>query len=497
MTALIEKQDALYIFSDSITFNKEIDVLLRAKMPNLEYNTRYQMGKIDGYQRFYDIKKYKNGWLIRCGKGFKKLLQKNLSFDKIDIQDSYFSAKEGVEFLKEVIPTLPFKPYNHQLKSFLGFVSQNEHLAKLSTGAGKSLLLYLTSLFFMKHNKKCLIVVPTIMLVNQLYSDFKDYNASDDFLDSIKLIGGDFKDKTLDKPIVISTWQSLSKTKNYESYDAVIVDEAHTATADILQNILQSNIPMKFGCTGTIPIEMIDYKTLEQIFGEPYSYITARELIDMGLLTDTTIYGLYLKHKKGFKGLSSKLKYNDEIEYLSTNKQRTNFLTKFLKNLNGVSVGLFHRTDYGVSMYKAITGIDLGDGSKIRNDFELQKKLNVFFIDGKTNPKIREKIRKYLETIPDTLLIAQTNVLSTGVNIKRLKNIVMLQSNKSFTTVIQLLGRVMRKHVDKKHVYIFDIVDIFPYKRPSYSEQHHDYRLTFYEYEKHNFDEKFIDLSGY
>jgi superfamily II DNA or RNA helicase len=497
MTALIEKKEALYIFSDSIAFNKEIDVLLRAKMPNLDYNTKYQMGKIDGYQRFYDIKKYKNGWLIKCGKGFKKLLTDNLNFDEIDISDSYFSSHEGVEFLKEVLPTIPFKPYNHQLKSFLGFITKNEHLAKLSTGAGKSLLLYLSSLFFIKHDKKILLIVPTIMLVNQLYSDFKDYNASDDFLDSIKLIGGDFKDKMLDKPIVISTWQSLAKTENYESYDVVIVDEAHTATADVLQNILQSAIPMKYGCTGTIPIEMINYKTLEQIFGEPYSYITARELIDMGLLTDTTIYGIYLQHKKGFEGLSSKLKYNNELEYLSTNKQRTNFLTKFLKNLNGVTVGLFHRTDYGVSMYKSLTGVDLGEGIKIRNDFELQKKLNVFFIDGKTNPKIREKIRKCLETVPDTLLIAQTNVLSTGVNIKRLKNIVMLQNNKAFTTVIQVLGRVMRLHKDKTHVYIFDIVDVFPYKRPSYSEKHHDYRITFYNYEKHNFSEKNIDLSKY
>jgi superfamily II DNA or RNA helicase len=175
---------------------------------------------------------------------------------------------------------------------------------------------------------------------------------------------------------------------------------------------------------------------------------------------------------------------------------RTNFVTDFLTSLSqkGVTAGLYHRTEYGVVLYKKLTGIELGEGTKKRNDFDTMVKNNIFFIDGKTSPKVREKIRQYIDTVPGAILLAQSKVLSTGINIKRLKNIVMLQNNKSFTDVVQILGRVMRLHPSKSHVYIFDLVDVFPYKRPSYSYQHFEFRAMYYKYERHNYIEKRFDL---
>ena len=561
---MVERIDGIYIISDSVVANQKIDEVLRAKMPNLEYNTRYKMGKIDGYERFYKTRKVRkinqDYYIIKCGRGFKHRLKKMhesgvIQFDKISSEINhkgasfnnndilnyikFFSQSSSVinsEFSK--IPSLPFRPYRHQLVATANMLRNTEHLSKLSTGAGKSLIIYMISRFFDLHHMKILIVVPTIMLTTQLYNDFMDYNCGENFLENVQLIGGENKSSSLQKNIVISTWQSLSKLPQSEliQYDGIIVDEAHTAKAQTLQEILNTPFLYKLGCTGSVPIIETDMMRIEQVFGEPKDYANARDLIDMGLLTQTSIVGVILHHHRTLPVssaipdstvLRANLKYHDEVAYLMNSIERTNFIISFLKNLSktGVSAGLYHRTEYGVKIYEKMTGIDLSEKKSKpshRNDFETMKRNNVFFIDGKTSPKIREKIRQYLNnyhytnfnTLATThtkdstsntkttkfeqpVLIAQSKVLSTGINIKQLKNIVMLQNNKSFTDVIQILGRVMRLHESKKHVYIFDLVDKFPYKRESYSYQHFEFRVLYYNYERHNYTEKHFDLRNY
>ena len=73
-----------------------------------------------------------------------------------------------------------------------------------------------------------------------------------------------------------------------------------------------------------------------------------------------------------------------------------------------------------------------------RNLFEYAKELyaglkNVFYIDGTTDVKDREQIRVEFEKEDGNMLIAQVAVMSTGVNIKRLTNIVFLTGSKSFS----------------------------------------------------------------
>lgn len=57
----------------------------------------------------------------------------------------------------------------------------------------------------------------------------------------------------------------------------------------------------------------------------------------------------------------------------------------------------------------------------------------VFYIDGTTDVKDREQVRSEFEKEDGNLLIAQVAVMSTGVNIKRLTNIVFLTGSKSFS----------------------------------------------------------------
>ena len=65
--------------------------------------------------------------------------------------------------------------------------------------------------------------------------------------------------------------------------------------------------------------------------------------------------------------------------------------------------------------------------------------------------------------------------MSTGVNIKRLNNLVFLTSSKSFSRVIQSIGRTLRLHESKTTAHLIDVS--FNFK---YSQRHLGDRLKLY-----------------
>lgn len=78
-----------------------------------------------------------------------------------------------------------------------------------------------------------------------------------------------------------------------------------------------------------------------------------------------------------------------------------------------------------------------------------------------------------------SILIAPYPVMSTGINIRNLHTLVFASPLKAFTTISQSLGRLMRKHKDKKESIVIDIVDNFGLRKPGgvfYKQYKH--RLT-------------------
>jgi len=64
------------------------------------------------------------------------------------------------------------------------------------------------------------------------------------------------------------------------------------------------------------------------------------------------------------------------------------------------------------------------------------------------------------------ILVSGYQLLSTGVNIKKLHNMVLASPLKSYTTVTQSIGRGMRLHESKKEFVVYDLVDNFGYRKP-------------------------------
>jgi superfamily II DNA or RNA helicase len=171
----------------------------------------------------------------------------------------------------------------------------------------------------------------------------------------------------------------------------------------------------------------------------------------------------------------------------------TNLIRTIQKS--GIVVCTFSTIKFGEEIYKRLTNKDV---NKVRNSFELQKEAGVFFISGKTKSSIREKIRQHLNSdlSSNEILIAQTTTMDTGINIPKLKHFVFLeQPGKSFTKILQSIGRVMRKaDASGDNVFVWDIVDCFDYAKENYSLTHFWERLKYYENEGHPVTEKEINL---
>ena len=98
-----------------------------------------------------------------------------------------------------------------------------------------------------------LIIVPTTSLVEQLFKDFKDYGWSPE-----KFVHRIYQghSKETDKPVIISTWQSIytQPKKYFKDIRMIVGDEAHLFKAVSLTKILTKleKCPYRIGLTGTL-----------------------------------------------------------------------------------------------------------------------------------------------------------------------------------------------------------------------------------------------------
>jgi len=83
------------------------------------------------------------------------------------------------------------------------------------------------------------------------------------------------------------------------------------------------------------------------------------------------------------------------------------------------------------------------------------------FIYGATKGEERERIRHLVENDPIKQhdILASYGVFSTGVNLKKLDNVIFASGSKSEIKVLQSIGRALRKGNDADRATLYDITD--------------------------------------
>ena len=231
--------------------------------------------------------------------------------------------------------------------------------------------------------------------------------------------------------------------------------------------------------------------------GLPVTYVTAKDLIDQGLATDVTVVPIFLNQRVKV------MKYHDEVTHMKEDLKRREWLKNFIPKLRGLTIALYAHTEHGQNTWASLSNLEATSSNL--NDFELMKSLGqggIFFMSGSTKAKTRQQILEYLKNddTKNAILIGQKKILSTGINIKKLRNLVFLSSSKSYIEVIQSIGRVLRLHPDKKNAIIFDIVDDYTKtkkgkrKTENHGLRHFYQRLSYYQFQGFPIKEREVDL---
>ena len=386
-------------------------------------------------------------------------------------EENAIISREGVkEYMTRISK---YKPRNYQIDAVYDALKYNRKLLVSPTASGKSLMIYAVVRYFVETRKKVLLVVPTTSLVEQMFKDFEDYGwNAEDYCH--RIYSG--KEKTNEFPVTITTWQSVYKLKRpfFKDFDVAIGDEAHLFKSKSLVSIMtkMDGAKYRYGFTGTLDGSQTHKWVLEGLFGPSYKVTQTKELIDKGHLSKLQIRVLLMKHD------AQKFEtYEDELQYIIGHPKRNNFIKNLVLDLKGNSLILFSRVaTHGEILYESINS-------------SVKSSRKVFYVHGGVEAEERERIREITENERDAIIVASYGTFSTGINIKRLHNVIFASPSKSRVRNLQSIGRVLRKGKDKVKATLYDIGDDCTYNsRKNYTLNHLIERIKIYNEENFNYE---------
>jgi superfamily II DNA or RNA helicase len=484
-----------------------------------KYSPKFRAGVWDGKKYYF---KMLPNFGMRIPKGLVETIlrryKNNITVPYEPIRKTELVSREYIEEFVDSLG-LPFSPYDYQIDALEIVVNQPRKILQSATGSGKSLIIYMIMRYFEKHDKKGLLIVPNVGLAEQMRTDFLSYGMDEVELDEKLHTIFSGKEKTFKFPMTVTTWQSaiLMRRDHFSQLDYVLVDEAHLATGDSLQKLLEhsDNCLWKVGLTGTLPKTYEGRYTLAATLGKTVKIITPQGLIERGLATPVTIVTVYLNYSeedkravrqlKNFQketkfleehygrndiiarlAIQATKKYGNSLVMYSSIKHGTYLLELILKNKFGIERPFILEkvTPKRVEKMKieeehndlkdvfVLTPLTEKDKKTLRKHYreELIDNIrclddyHIYIIKGSIEGEVRNEIRTLLENVDDAILIGSAATVSTGMNIKRLHNIFLASSTKSSIRLNQTIGRGMRLHSEKGMMRFFDFIDDFSHK---------------------------------
>jgi superfamily II DNA or RNA helicase len=361
---------------------------------------------------------------------------------------------------------------DYQVEVINNFLDNPQSLQEVATGAGKTLITAVLSHRCEAHGRT-IVIVPNKSLVTQTEADYVNMGLD------VGVFYGDRKE--FGHTHTICTWQSLNillkNTKNQvapitiqeflEDVVCIMVDEVHMAKADALKTLLtgvMSQIPIRWGLTGTIPKEQFEKASLLCSLGPVIGQISASELQEKGVLAHCEVNVLQLIDLKEYTN------YQSELKYLLEQTNRLDYISGLIDNIkdSGNTLILVDRINAGKELEKRIQGS--------------------VFVSGGTKAQERKDHYDEISDSTNKVIIATYGVASVGINIPRIFNLVLIEPGKSFVRVIQSIGRGIRRAEDKDFVQIWDITSTC-----RFAKRHLSKRKAFYNEAKYPFNIQKVD----
>lgn len=470
--------------SSDVGIMQELNDFFTYEMPNARFMPQYRAKLWDGKVRLYNLfSRELYVGLVSYVREFAAQNNYTVSDEQIKLPQPYFDVRDYIEELNLHARGEPLEIRDYQLDAVNHAVHQHRTLLLSPTGSGKSMILYSLMRYHLASNRRILIIVPTTSLVEQLYTDFQDYSSHNGFKVSNfvhRVYAG--RDRDADYPVIISTWQSLYKLPKqyFAKFDVVFGDEAHGFKANSLTGILNKmpQCAYRVGTTGTLDGLKTHKLVLEGIFGAVHRVTTTKQLIKNQTLTDLKIQCLTLRYPESVCKDLRQFSYQEEMDWLVTHPARNRFIRNLALAQQGNTLVLFQFVEkHGIPLHAMIEE-RAADGRK------------VFLVHGGTETADREAVRAITEKEDNAIIVASYGTFSTGINIRRLHNIIFASPSKSRIRNLQSIGRGLRTSDDKRQCNLYDIGDDLSYKTHRnftllhlaeririYNEEHFDYKL--------------------
>jgi superfamily II DNA or RNA helicase len=459
---------------------------------NYYFNPKYKLGQWDGKIRYF----YKTAktYLYLIDDLLPRIVELGYKVEIDDLRDVAVVQPQPItatifEHIAHPETGEPIIFRDDQVEAVNELIEHGYGICVAGTGAGKTLCCAAIVTAFGEHGIKSLTIVPDQSLIRQTKLVYI----------SCGIDTGEYSGlaKTLNHQHVVSTWQALQNNpKIVNMFDMVIVDECHGLRGNVLSKIVTDHagkMPYRFGFTGTLPKDPSDLMAVHVAVGPKRFEIKAHELIDKGVLANIKVDIIQLEEDLkdewekfckdeaiGKPPTYTQFKdgyfpdYTSEKSYLHHQRDRIEWIARYIDTKRDLKKG------------NVLCLVDnIAFGRKLTDEIE-----GAIFVNGRDvkSPIQRQKVYDLFKDRDDLVVIATVHIAGTGLNIRRIFNLMFIDIGKSFIRVIQAIGRGLRKAEDKDHVDVTDLCSDLKYGKRHCRQRINYYDDAQYPYKKHKVD---------
>jgi superfamily II DNA or RNA helicase len=457
--------------------------------PNYFFNPKFKLGSWDGKIRHFSKKG--NTYLYLIDDLLPRIVGLGYQVEIDDLRSSNIVHPEHIQsnILSHILHSDTGEPIvlrDDQVEGINKLIESGYGICVAGTGSGKTIACVALTKAYGDLGIKSLIIVPDQSLIAQTKAEYIHCG-----LDTGEYSG---LHKTLDHQHVVSTWQALQNNPNVvKLFNMVIVDECHGLKGPVLKTILTEHaggIPYRFGFTGTLPKEKADQMAVHIAVGPTRFEMPARTLIEKGVLATLQIDILQLqedlreewikfckKEAIGKPPTYNQFKdqyypdYTAEKAYLHRNKKRIEWIADMIEVKRDMKKGnvlcLVDNIAFGRRLAAQIANAKFVNGKDIKTAEERKKVYDLFKDEN------------------NLVVIATVHIAGTGLNIRRIFNLITIDIGKSFIRVVQAIGRGLRKADDKDHVTYTDVCSDLKYGKRHCQQRVNFYKEQQYPHKKH------------
>ena len=290
-----------------------------------------------------------------------------------------------------------------------------------------------------------------------------------------------------------------------------LVHNCHTAKAKTIRDfaIKSRFADIRLGVTGTLPsIEEVkrvedrkednkfkkkDSETIQSFLYTIFGYVgpkiaemKSKELMDRGVLSQMAVACIILKYPEEMVKKLKRSDYNTEIYEINRYPNRNRVFDLIFKKTPETenTIVLCYLRDHLDMVYQHIQATW---GHKFKVDL----------IHGDIKVQERLKICDVIEKEGVLFLVASYGTLSTGINIRRIHNVVFGSSYKAKIKVLQSIGRGLRLHETKLKLVLYDVIDDLRWIKRGYTEGQPNCYGFNYVYEQFEYRMEYYISQGY